>query len=305
MLPLAKTGGLGDVCGALPIALEKLGCRNSAFLPAYRSVLRSGLRVEPTKVTFTIPIAGRNVACRLLHTQLPGSNVDVYLIDQPQYFDRDALYNDRQGEYRDNCERFCFFGRAVVEAIGQLELAPDIVHCHDWQAGLVPAHMHARRKEIAWMQRAKSVMTIHNLAYQGRYWHLDMPLTGLDWDYFNWQQMEFHGDLNLMKSGIALADSVTTVSPTYAREITQAEFGCGLESTLRARGDSLVGIVNGVDYTHWNPAVDPLLPANYSAESWLLGKAQCKLQLQQELGLQVNAEVPLVGIVSRLADQKG
>ncbi len=305
MVPLAKTGGLGDVCGALPIALEQNGVRCSSFLPAYRSVLQSGLPIEPTQHAFTIHIAGRYVACRILKTRLPNSLVDVYLIDQPQYFDRDGLYANRQGEYRDNCERFSFFCRSVIEAIDQLQLDIDIVHCHDWQAGLIPAYIHARLGNFPWMEQVKSIMTIHNLAYQGRFWHLDMPLTGLDWQYFNWQQMEFHGELNLMKTGIVFADTVTTVSPTYASEIRLPAYGCGLEDILRSRGESLVGIVNGVDYTQWNPETDKHLPANYSVANWREGKGVCKERLQQEFGLTVNPDTPLIGIVSRLADQKG
>lgn len=305
MVPLAKTGGLGDVCGALPVALDKLGCTVSCFLPAYRSVLKSGLVIEPTNHTFTIHIANKHVACRLLKTRLPNSNVDVYLVDQPQYFDREGLYADRAGEYRDNCERFAFFCRAVVEGIDQLMLDVDIVHCHDWQAGLVPAYLKTKLGGYPWMEHAKSMMTIHNLAYQGRFWHLDMPLTGLDWEYFNWQEMEFHGQLNLMKTGIVFADSVTTVSPTYAREITTPEHGCGLDPTLLSRGDDLLGIVNGVDYSHWNPATDPHLPRKFGIEDWQAGKAHCKRELQRELGLAENPDIPLIGIVSRLADQKG
>ncbi len=305
MIPLAKSGGLGDVCGALPIALERQGCRCSAFLPAYRSVMRSGLPIEPTRHTFTIHIAGRYVACRLLKTKLPDSNVTVYLVDQPQYFDRDGLYADKHGEYRDNCERFSFFCRAVIEAIAQLELDVDIVHCHDWQAGLIPALIEAKRQEFAWMQNVRTVMTIHNLAYQGRFWHLDMPLTGLDWKYFNAEQMEYYGDLNLMKSGIVFANRVTTVSPTYAVEITRPEHGCGLDGILRRRGSDLVGIVNGVDYSQWDPAIDPHLPQRYSIDDWQMGKQVCKEHLQRELGLEVDPRKPLVGIVSRLASQKG
>lgn len=305
MVPLAKTGGLGDVCGALPVALEEVGCRLSCFLPAYRSVMQSGLAIEPTNHTFTIKILDRFVACRLLKTCIPGSSVDVYLIDQPHYFDRDGLYGDSTGEFKDNCERFCFFNRAVVEAIDQLKLDVDIVHCHDWQSGLVPAYIKTRYQRYAWMERAKSLMTIHNLAYQGRFWHLDLPLTDLDWKYFNWEQMEFHGDLNLLKTGIVFADHVTTVSPTYSQEIQTEEHGCGLESILAARGADLRGIVNGVDYTQWNPQTDPHLEQNYDDNSWKTGKAACKRALQAELGLEQRPEVPLVGIVSRLADQKG
>lgn len=305
MIPLAKTGGLGDVCGALPIALESVGCRCTAFLPAYRSALRSGLSIETTNIAFTISLAGRNIACRLLKTRLPNSSVDVYLIDQPQYFERDGLYSDRQGEYRDNCERYCFFCRAVIQAIQTLNLQPDIVHCHDWQAGLIPAYMHAWSQDFEWMDRARSVMTIHNLAYQGRFWHLDMPLTGLDWSFFNMEQLEYFGDLNLMKCGIVFADRVTTVSPTYAKEITQPEHGCGLDGLLAQRHSQLVGIVNGVDYQQWNPASDSHLVAAYDVDTWSAGKPKCKAQLQAELGLPVAEDIPLVGIVSRLAGQKG
>ncbi len=293
------------MCGALPRALDALGTRCTAFLPAFRSVIRSGLPIEPTEIAFTIPIADKNVACRLLRTKLPDSDVDVYLIDQPQYFDRDGLYSDQQGEYPDSCERFCFYCRAVMEAIDQLNEPVDIVHCHDWQSGLVPAYISTRFQDYKWTEQVKTIMTIHNLAYQGRFWHLDMPLTGLDWKYFNWEQLEFYGELNLMKAGIVFADRVTTVSPTYAREITTPEFGCGLEKILQRRGDSLAGIVNGVDYKEWDPAHDPHLAANYCADTWPEGKPQCKRFLQQELGLEVGENIPLVGIVSRLADQKG
>lgn len=305
MVPLAKSGGLGDVCGALPRELSQLGVQCTAFLPAYRSVMKSGLHIEPTHITFTVQIAGKHVACRLLRTTLPNSDVTVYLIDQPQYFDRDGFYSDASGEFRDSCERFCFFNRAVAEAIDDLKLAVDVVHCHDWQSGLLPAYIASSYRSYAWTERAKSIMTIHNLAYQGRFWHLDMPMTDLSWDYFNHHQMEFYGDLNLLKTGIVFADQVTTVSPTYAQEITTPEFGCGLEQVLASRGDDLIGIVNGVDYAHWDPATDPHLPKNYTKDDWQTGKRFCKQKVQEELGLRVDPNVPLIGIVSRLADQKG
>lgn len=305
IVPLAKTGGLGDVGGALPPALELIGCHCNAFLPAYRSALNCGLPIETTDLYFSVPIAERSVSCRLLKTRLPDSKVVVYLIDQPKYFDRDGLYGDSQGEYRDNCERFSFFCRATIEAIERLNLRPDIVHCHDWQTGLIPAYMEARLGNYQWMESAASVMTIHNLAYQGRFWHLDMPLTGLDWKYFNWEQLEYYGDLNLMKSGLVFADSLTTVSPTYSREILRPEHGCGLDSILMNRQTDLTGIVNGVDYQQWNPASDPHLAANYDAQSWQIGKPVCKQSLQGELGLSQAPQIPLIGIVSRLAGQKG
>ncbi|MCA9190827.1 MAG: glycogen synthase GlgA [Planctomycetales bacterium] len=305
MVPFAKTGGLGDVCGALPIALERLGHRSIAFLPAYRSVLRSGIAIEPANCTFTIDMAGRHMACRVLKTHLPNSQVEVYLIDQPHYYDRDGVYSDFRGEFRDNCERFSFFSRAVAEAIDQLQLDVDIVHCHDWTTGLIPAYMKTGFRGYSWFSKARSIMTIHNLAYQGRFWHFDMPLTGLDWTYFNWRQMEYYGDLNLLKTGIVFADAVTTVSPTYAHEITTPQHGCGLDGILESRGGDLVGIVNGVDYAQWNPASDPYLVANYSIDDWQTEKLKCKQDLQRLLELAEDPSAPLVGVVSRLADQKG
>jgi starch synthase len=267
--------------------------------------MNSGLPIENTDLVFSIPMAGRNVACRILKTYLPNSGVAVYLVDQPRYFHRDGLYSDAHGEYRDNCERFSFFCRATIEAIERLGLQPHIVHCHDWQTGLIPAYMESRIGDLAWMDGAASIMTIHNLAYQGQFWHFDMPLTGLDWSYFNWQKLEFHGHLNLMKSGLVFADSLTTVSPTYAQEITQPENGCGLHNILWNRRSDLVGIVNGVDYSQWNPATDPHIARTYDASNWQEGKAACKRALQEELGLEPRPDVPLIGIVSRLAGQKG
>lgn len=305
LVPLAKTGGLGDVCGALPPALESVGCHCSVFVPGYRSALQRGLDIESTDVIFTVPMGGRNVASRILKTRLPASTVDTYLIDQPQYFDRDGLYGDGHGEYADNCERFSFFCRAAIEAIERLNLRPDIVHCHDWQAGLIPAYMHARMGGFSWMDHASSVMTIHNLAYQGRFGYMNMSLTGLDWKYFNWEQLEYYGDLNLMKSGIVFADGLTTVSPTYAEEITHPMHGCGLDTILAQRRGDLSGIVNGVDYTQWDPATDPNLVRNYDVDNWPEGKAACKAALQDEFGLVRQPDVPLIGIVGRLASQKG
>ncbi len=303
-VPLAKTGGLADVCGVLPRELSKLGCKCTLFMPAYRRALNAGLPVETTSVGFTIPMAGRHVACRLLKTKLPDSDVDVYLVDQPQYYDRDALYGDQNGDYRDNCERFAFFCRAVAHAMEQMDMRPDIVHCHDWQSGLLPAYASTHTGGYAWTHSAATIMTVHNLAYQGRFWHYDMVHTGLDWQYFNWKQMEFYGDLCFLKTGIVFSDAVTTVSPTYAAEIRRPEHGCGLDGVLRDRGESLIGIVNGVDYEVWNPETDKYLPHHFSVNNWRLGKHVCKQKLREDLGLPELDRV-VVGIVSRLASQKG
>ncbi len=304
-LPFAKTGGLADVCGALPSRLAAMGHRCSVFLPGYTRALQAGYAMHDTHVGFVIEIGGKFVAARILKATLDDGLVDYYFIDQPHYYGRPHLYGDEHGDYNDNCERFSFFCRAVVQAIERLRLPVDIVHCHDWQSGLVPAYIRTRFGNHAWYDRAGSVMTIHNLAYQGRYWVHDMPLTGLDFQYFNSEQMEFYGDLCFLKTGIVFADMVTTVSPHYAKEIQQPEFGCALEGVLQKLGDRMIGIVNGVDYKQWDPLNDVTLPQTYSATNWKAGKSAAKAALQKELGLPVVDDVPLIGLIGRLASQKG
>ncbi len=304
-VPFAKTGGLGDVCGALPATLQARGHRVSVIMPAFSSIRNAGLSIEQTDQSFAIPMRDRVIGARLLRSRLPGSEVDVYFIDQPQYFDRPALYGDARGDYQDNCERFSFYCRAALQVIARTSPQVDIVHCNDWQTGLVPAYMKYRLDNHTWMDRARSVMTVHNLAYQGQFWHHDLPLTGLGWEHFHADGLEFYGSLNFLKTGILLADWVTTVSPTYAAEITTAWQGCGLDGVLRSKGDRLVGIANGIDTEHWNPATDPLIPKQYDVTSWKAGKAENKRQLQVKFGLPQLPDVPLIGLVGRLADQKG
>ncbi len=304
-VPFAKTGGLADVCGALPGRLAAMGHRCSVFLPGYARAMQAGYAMNDTHVGHVIEMAGKFVAARILKATLDDGPVDYYFVDQPHYFDRPQLYGDEHGDYNDNCERFAFFCRAVVQAIDRLRLPVDIVHCHDWQSGLVPAYLRTKYGAHAWYERAGSIMTIHNLAYQGRYWSHDMPLTGLDWQYFNAEQMEFYGDLCFLKTGIVFADMVSTVSPQYAAEIQQPEFGCALDGVLRNLGDRLTGIVNGVDYKQWDPLNDASLPQPYNVTNWRAGKAAAKAALQRELGLPVNSEVPLIGLIGRFASQKG
>lgn len=305
VFPFSKTGGLADVCGALPRELAKTGQQVSVITPAYRCVKRSAHAVEETGVALEIPIGSRTVNGRILRGRLPESDVPVYFVEQDDYYDRDYLYQEDGQDYRDNCERFVFFCRAVMEAIRLLDLNVDVLHCNDWQTGLTPAYLAIEYAGVPGYEEIATVFTIHNLAYQGRFWHWDMLLTGVDWKYFNWHQMEFYGDLNLMKTGIVFADWITTVSPRYAEEIQTPPLGCGLEGTLAERRDRLTGILNGVDYAVWNPARDPHLPATYDADSWRVGKPRCKAALQQELGLPENDQAPLAGFIGRLDSQKG
>lgn len=304
-VPFCKTGGLGDVCGSLPVALEKLGASPTVILPGFRHALQSGQKVERTGVRFEAPIGSRSVEGEFLRSTLPGSDVPVYLIEQDYYFNRSELYRENSSDYRDNCERFVFFNRAVLEAIPRLGLGTQIVHCHDWPTGLLPAYLKTTYGDSPAHAGLKTLFTIHNLAYQGSFWHWDMELTGLGWEYFNWRQMEFYGQLNFMKSALSFADLLNTVSPRYAQEIQSPPMSCGMEGVLQHRRSDLSGVLNGVDYTLWDPATDPLLPVNYGPDDYAAGKAACKSSLQQTFKLPMKSGAPLLGAVGRLAEQKG
>lgn len=304
-VPFAKTGGLADVSGALPLELAARGHRCVVIMPAYRHIHRAGIEIRPTDIGFAVQVSGRAIAARLLKAELPNSSVEFYFIDQPHYFDRQGIYNEITGDYRDNCERFSFFCAAAAQAVDCLGIEVDIAHVHDWPTALIPAYIATQHGGYHWYQRAASVITIHNLAYQGRFHSTDYHWTGLDWRYFNYRQMEYYGDLNLLKTGLVFSDRLTTVSHTYAAEIQTPENGFGLDGVLRERAERLKGIVNGVDYHIWDPAHDSLLPQTYSVGNWQAGKAVCKQQLCDELGIPHEPQLPLIGLVGRLADQKG
>jgi starch synthase len=305
-VPFAKTGGLADVAGALPRALETLGHQVALIIPCYNRAWRAGVALEGTGLTLRVPIGARVVEGHVQRGTLPKSNVPVYLIDQPSYFDRDALYGHDGVDYHDNSERFLFFCRGALEAIRLLDLQPDVIHCNDWQTGLIPVYLdEVYRPRYPAFSRVGTLLTIHNLVYQGVFWHWDMVLTGLDWRLFNWEQLEFYGKLNFLKAGLVFADLLNTVSPTYAREIQTPQFGCGLDNLLRRRTNDLHGIVNGIDTGSWNPATDEHLVANYDARDPWAGKAACKAYLQRRAGLPERPEVPLFAQIGRLDPQKG
>ena len=306
-VPFSKTGGLADVASALPKALAQAGHEVWLVVPRYPSVRSVGPlpELKPTGRTIVVPVGQQRREATLWESTLPVAGVQVLLIDYPEYFDRPSLYGENGIDYKDNCARFVFFSRAAMEAVRSLDIRPDIVHANDWQTGLVPALLAIEYRTQAGFERTRSVFTVHNMAFQGQFWHWDMLLTGLGWKYFNSKQMEFYDHLNLLKTGIVFADMVTTVSPTYAREIQTKEFGCGLEGVLSWRSRNLVGILNGVDTDIWNPAIDPALVKNYTADDFEVGKAACKAHLQRKIGLAVAPRTPLFGAVSRLTDQKG
>jgi starch synthase len=302
--PFAKTGGLADVLGALPAALERLGHKPVVMIPAYRGIEKGG-RIEDTGLRFSVPIGTKHVAGGVLRGTLPGSDTPIYFIKQDEYYDRPGLYADKNQSYVDNCERFTFFNRAIIEAVHLLDLKADVVHVNDWHTGLLPVYLKTEFRDVPRFRNTASLMTIHNMEHQGVFWHWDMLLTGLDWSYFNWRQMEAYGQLNLLKSGLVFSDGINTVSPRYAQEIQTPDFGCGLDGVLRSRAADLTGIINGVDYAVWNPTTDKFLPKAYGPQNVREGKAAAKAQLQHQLGLEVRADMPLVGFIGRLVPQKG
>ncbi len=305
VVPFAKTGGLADVCGALPIALRRAGHEVAVFMPAYRVAREAGLPIKETDVRLDVPVGGHMVSGRLLKSQLPDSDVVLYLAGQDEFFDRPGLYQHEGHDYADNCARFVFFSRFVLESLTELGWFPDLVHCNDWHTGLIPAYLKTVYAEREPWGHIPSLMTIHNLAYQGNFPADQMTLTGVDWKHFNWQQMEFHDHLNLLKTGVVFADAVSTVSPRYALEIQTPEQGHGLDAVLRSRANNLSGVLNGIDTAVWNPQTDRHIAANYDADSWTEGKAACKADLQQRLGMAANTDTPLIGIIGRLTAQKG
>lgn len=307
--PFARTGGLGEVTGALPKALALLGHDVRIVMPLYQTVRDRGFPLTLLPVSLQVPLAFGSRTARGWQSRLPGletsaKEVPVYCIEQDEYFARSHLYGDENGDYADNAVRFVFFCRAALELVRQLGWFPHLFHCHDWQTALLPAYLRFLPGLDARLSAAATVYTIHNLAYQGVFPVWTFPLTGLPPTLFQPDGVEFFGSVNCMKAGVLYADLLTTVSPTYAEEICTPEFGFGLDGVLRLRRAELVGILNGVDYTVWNPEHDPFLAAPYSAAD-VSGKALCKAALLRTFRLPADLTTPLIGMVSRLVDQKG
>jgi starch synthase len=297
--PFAKTGGLADVAGALPQALARLGHDVRVVMPLYRGVdaVTGPLRVAVPRVT--VPSGDRTVAGALLEGRL-GGQVPVYFVAQGGYYDRPALYGAS-----DDCERFVFLCRSILTALPSLGWMPQVVHANDWQAGLIPVYLETLYRDTPAYADVATVFTAHNLAYQGVFWHYDLPMTGLGWDLFTPAGLEFYGHLSLLKGGLVFADMLTTVSPTYAREIQTPAFGERMDGVLRERSADLVGILNGLDVEVWNPATDADIPKRFDRDD-PGGKAACTAALRDEMELPDSGRrTPLVGVVSRLAAQKG
>jgi starch synthase len=299
MAPYAQTGGLGDVVAALPVALADLGVAVHVVVPAYRTIDWEAASAEPSG-TLEVRVGGarRDVQLR---TARRGA-LTVSFVEADDYFGRDHLYGGPYGDYPDNAERFAFFSRAVLALAARLEPPPDVLHCHDWQTALVPVF--ARAFPDPRLAAARTLLTVHNLGYQGIFPSSVWPLLDLDWSYFTPRTLEFYGQVNFLKGGLVFADTLTTVSRRYAEEILTPEHGHGLDGVLREHRDVLHGILNGVDYTSWDPRHDPHIAAAYGPDD-SSGKAACKADLQARFGLRIAPHTPLFGMVTRFADQKG
>lgn len=301
--PFAQTGGLGEVLSALPAELAGLGAEVDVLMPKYRGVHPDRFAMERTDLRIEVTLNAREVSAGVWqHRDTRGAR--YLFLECDDYYDREQLYGTADADYEDNAERFVFLTRAAIELALRGGIHYDVFHSHDWQAALTPVYLRTLYAGEPLLQDSAAVMTIHNLGYQGIFWHLDMPLVGVGWEFFTPRHMEFHGKLNFLKSGIVFADEVNTVSPGYRNEILTPEFGFGLEGILQEKGDHLSGILNGVDCTVWNPETDPLIAGNYSSGN-LAGKKICKTDLQRIAGLPQRLEVPVVAMVSRLSSQKG
>jgi starch synthase len=302
LVPFAKAGGLGDMVPALAAELGRQGHDVRVVMPRYYGVDRAAF--EPVPGPLGVPTGGGEAWLSVLEGRLPGSDVPVYLLDHEGLYGRDGVYGARGGgPFQDNLERFGVLSRGALQLAKRLDWIPDVIHAHDWPAAPAPAMLYGLESHGVLADTA-GVLTIHNLGYQGWFDKERFPALGLPWEMYHHGGFERHGSVNLLQGGLRCADLLTTVSPTYAGEIQTPEFGEGLDALLRHRRSDLFGVLNGIDYDVWNPETDALIPANFSHED-LAGKAECKAVLQRESGLAEDPAVPVIGIVSRLVDQKG
>ncbi|MCD4738144.1 MAG: glycogen synthase GlgA [Anaerolineae bacterium] len=303
-VPFAKSGGLADVVGALPGALKSLGHDVIVIMPKYREIEIA----EHNLQLYLSPMGvwmGDSVEWCAVHSTTNEDDVPIYFIESNKYFNREGLYHDTEfNDFLDNPRRFGFLAQAALQFCRDIRFYPDIIHAHDWQAALAPAYLKIWHWNDPVLGEAASVLTIHNIGYQGVYDAQDYNYLGLQVGNFTSDKFEDHGRINFLKGGIYYADLVNTVSPTYADETCTPKYAQGLAPYLNNKGENYIGILNGIDYTQWNPAVDTLIPARYTVDD-LAGKAVCKRELQQRFGLEVDPAIPLVGLVSRMVDQKG
>lgn len=300
-VPFAKTGGLADVAGSLPKGLAKVGAKPVLVMPYYKEVGRGGFG-EKKVGRLEVPVGANKVTTTVYASDIPGTDIPAFFLGYDRYFCREGLYQEKGIDYPDNAERFTLLCRGALELIIAENMRPACVHGHDWQTGLIPVYMKDHYAEE--LADAGTLFTIHNTGYQGNFDKKYFPITGISWNRFELNDMEFYGQFSFLKAGIVHADVISTVSERYGEEIQTPEFGFVMDGVLRQRRTDLHGVLNGIDYSIWNPKKDPYIAANYRAEN-LKGKTACKQALEKENGFQHDNKTALVGIVSRLADQKG
>ncbi len=303
VVPFAKTGGLADVAGALPKALKKLGHNVIVVMPRYYSIDKNELEKLPGALGVPMGPMGELWA-EVYTTTLPDSDVSIYFIDYEQFFGRGGLYADENGtSYGDNDNRFIFLSKAAFQLARKLDFKPDIIHANDWHTASMPLLKNTRFAYDDFFADAGTVLTIHNMQHQGFFFKGVVDVMEVGWDHFNAMELESMDGVNMLKGGVAHADAVTTVSKKYAHELQTAEFGFGLQDHMWAHRGKLFGILNGVDYSEWNPSVDKLIPTKFDVGK-MKGKQKCKNDLRKKFGLP-EWEVPLIGFVGRFAEQKG
>ncbi|MDA8241834.1 MAG: glycogen synthase GlgA [Nitrospiraceae bacterium] len=298
-VPYVKTGGLGDVTGALLSEFRKHNIDASLIMPLYRTI-RDAFTLYRTGTSILIRMGGASFRAEIW-TSDGSSSPEAYFVECEEFFGRPELYGTPAGDYPDNAPRFSFFSRAVLEACIAMEIKPDVIHCNDWQTGLLPLYLKDHYRDF--FRKTATLFTIHNIGYQGIFPPAALWAAGIGRNYFHPEAIEFYGKINFMKAGLLYADLINTVSATYAKEILGKEFGFGLEGVLRRRKADLCGVMNGIDYDEWDPAHDAAIPARYGADD-LKGKAACRKALLKETGL-TRPNSPLFGVVSRFSSQKG
>lgn len=290
VVPFAKTGGLADVVGALPLALEKERQEVIIIMPRYKAIQDSKFKIIRLKNDISYSYIGKNIK--------------VYFIEDDEFFNRDFLYGDKAGDYKDNLDRFSFYSRRALDLLKEINFKADIIHVHDWQASLIPVYLKELYNDDPFYKKMRTILTIHNIGYQGLFPKDEFPRLGLDRGLFDIDHLEFYDKINILKGGMVFSNIINTVSHTYSQEIQTKEFGFGLEGVLNKRHFSVFGILNGLDYDIWNPETDKFIAKNFSSKN-PEGKAADKEDLQKLCNLPLKKDVPLFGIVSRLAEQKG
>lgn len=305
VVPFAKTGGLADVAGALPKALRAMGHDVRVVMPRYYIVDKEKYALQQMEGELGVPMGSMGELWAAVYEGvLPGTDVPVYFIEYDEFFGRKGLYDDNGFSYPDNDNRFVFFSKAAMQLCKKIGFSPDVIHANDWHTAAMPLLLNTRFANDAQFQGTASVLTIHNLQHQGHFYEGVINVMEAPWEEFNPFSLESFGGVNLLKGGIAHCDMLTTVSSKYAQEIQTSEFGWGLETHIRGHAHKLVGIVNGIDYEEWHPSNDPYTAAPFSVDD-LSGKAMCKAALQEHFGLPGRNDVPVIGFVGRLAEQKG